>query len=116
LEFENGDNAALDIQNVELWYPASRLIFKAAPGAPAYLYYGNKHSVAPQYDLQLLGPRLLRATKTSVSLGKEEILKPLSPKSTEIKATWFFWTILAIVVIGLLFVIARLLPAPKPLS
>jgi hypothetical protein len=116
LELENGDNAALDIQNVELWYPASRLIFKAAPGAAAYLYYGNEHSIAPQYDLQLLGPRLLQASKTSVLLGKEEILKPLSPKPTEIKATWFFWTILAIVVIGLLFVIARLLPAPKPLS
>jgi hypothetical protein len=116
LELENGDNAPLNVQNVELWYPASRLIFKAAPGVATYLYYGNEHSVAPQYDLQLLGPRLLRASKAIVSLGNEEVLKPLNSKSTEMNATWFFWAILGIVVVALLLVIVRLLPAQKPLS
>jgi len=114
LELENGDNAPVDVQNVELWYPASRLIFKAAPGLATYLYYGNEHSVAPQYDLQLIGPRLLRASKAIVLLGNEEFLKPINSKSLEMNATWFFWAILSIVVVGLLLVIARLLPAQKP--
>jgi hypothetical protein len=76
------------------------------------LYYGNPRAAAPRYDLSLVAHQLLAAEKSPATLAAEEPLK---------RTAWaegrgagpgslVFWGVLTAVVIGLLFVIARLLP------
>ena len=113
LEIENGDNPPLELQNVQLWYPVSRLICKSAPDADTFIYYGNAKVYAPQYDLELVVPRLLASEKFKAALGAEEVLKPGAGASRFAgSAGWIFWSALALVVAGLLFVLFRLLPKP----
>ena len=121
LTTENGDNPPIDISNVRIFYPATRLVFKAAPDAakPLQLCYGNSGAAPPSYDLRLVAGELLAAERSTAVLGVEAGGK----KSTFIENAslsgarrFVFWGILAAVVIGLLVILARLLPSPKPPS
>jgi hypothetical protein len=115
LEIENRDNPPLDLQKVEVWYPVSRVLFKSPPEANTFLYYGNAKASAPQYDLELVVPKLLAAEKTRAALGAEEAVKPGTDGVRFAgSAGWIFWSVLAFVVVSLLFILARLLPKPSP--
>ena len=119
LETENGDNAAIQLANIQFYYPVTRLMFKAPIAPPTFLYYGNRAVSFPQYDLDLIAPQLLAEEKTVATLGVAETLK---------KAPWggaaqstpagnaLFWSVLAVVVVVLLIVIARLLPKTPPVD
>jgi hypothetical protein len=112
LETENGDNPPIELKDFTAFYPASRLLFKAKADERLQLYYGNAQSSTPSYDLTLVARDLLAADKSTTSLGPEE----RSGKSSWVESQMprsggiLFWGILAVVVIGLLAVIARLLP------
>ncbi|MFA6030404.1 MAG: hypothetical protein WC969_11160 [Elusimicrobiota bacterium] len=113
LVVENGDNPPLALSECRAYYTAPRLLFKAAPGKELFLYYGQKNVSAPVYDLRLASRELLSKMPGEASLGKEEGLA-VSPW-WEVAAPsgvgkWLFWGALALVVVALLFVIARLLP------
>jgi hypothetical protein len=118
LETENGDNPPIELREFRSYYPVTRLVFKAAPDAqqPLRLYYGNRDASAPQYDLSLVAGQILRAEKTSASLGGEERADGKSGKSAVAEPTerggLIFWGVLAVVVVALLALIARLLPKP----
>jgi hypothetical protein len=112
LEIENGDNPPLTLQSVQAWHPAARLIFKSAPVAGTWLYYGNPDAARPQYDLELVVPRLLAADRDEVKPGAEEILRIGARHRGDHQSGWIFWGALALVVAGLLFVLARLVPKP----
>ncbi len=117
LEIENGDNPPLNLENFQAWYPATRLLFKAAPGTETYLYYGHPRTNAPRYDLDLVARQLLAAEKNKVALGGEEVLKKSSWSESAAfagSASWLFWVALGAVVVALLVVIARLLPKSTP--
>jgi len=113
----NGDNPAIEIDNFRVFHPATRILFKAKSDDDLLLYYGNSQAAPPRYDLSLVANQLLAAQKSVAIPVAEQQLK---------KSAWgeghaagrggvVFWGILAVVVIGLLFVIARLLPkAPQP--
>ena len=113
----NGDNPAIEIENFRVFHPATRILFKAKSDDDLLLYYGNSQAAPPRYDLSLVANQLLAAQKSVAIPVAEQQLK---------KSAWgeghaagrggvVFWGILAVVVIGLLFVIARLLPkAPQP--
>jgi hypothetical protein len=118
LEVENGDNPPLDLQGVQAWHPVSRLLFKSAPAPGIWLYYGNAYASRPQYDLELAVPKLLAAEKNEVKPGPEEVLKPGAVRRLSSgQAGWIFWSALGLVVAGLLFILARLLPkAPAEAS
>jgi hypothetical protein len=113
LETDNGDNPPLELGNFKVVYSVTRLVFKCAE-APV-LYYGNVSARAPRYDLALVGQQLLAAEKSPAAAGVEEALKKQAwtegEPLTGIRG-WIFWGILAAVVVGLLIVIARLLPKP----
>lgn len=112
LETDNGDNPALELDRFRLTYPVTRLVFKA--GEPPDLYYGG-NAVAPRYDLSLIATRLLAADKANAMLGPQEILKGGSRTSTSSLSgirSWLFWGVLALVTVGLVFIVIRLLPAP----
>jgi hypothetical protein len=112
LETENGDNLPIELDKVTVIYPATRLLFKAKAGNRLLLYYANPRVPPPSYDLNLVSRELLSADKAPASLGTEEQLLKASwaEKGTPGTGGVIFWGVLALVVIGLLLIISRLLP------
>jgi hypothetical protein len=112
LETENGDNPPIELEKFTAFYPATRLLFKAKADDRLYLYYGNPRVSPPSYDLSLVAGELLAADKAAGTLGAEEQLKKSSWAESQSPGTGgiVFWGILAVVVIGLLVIISRLLP------
>ena len=112
LETQNGDNPAIALDHFQCFYPATRILFKPRANNAFYLYYGNRNALPPRYDLALVADQLLAADKKTASLAVEEKLKTASWVATEVpgKGGIIFWGILAVVVVGLLSVISRLLP------
>ena len=95
----------------------TRLVFKATPDSrePLELFYGNDRADAPRYDLRLVATQLLGAEKSIATLGPEaSVTKQPRPDSETPGGTGgsAFWLVLALVVAGLLLVLARLLPRP----
>ncbi len=117
LETDNGDNPPITLGDVRSHYGVTRLLFKAGADAPVFLYYGCPLAGAPRYDLSLVGAQLLAADKATPDLGAEEALKGQSLADTIAlagRSGVLFWGMLALVVIVLLVVIARLLPKAPP--
>jgi hypothetical protein len=112
LETHNGDNPPIELEDFQLFYPATRVLFKANAGEELSLYYGNPQAASPRYDLSLVAGQLLSAHKTIATLGPEARLRKLSwaERQTPGKGGVVFWAILALVVVGLLLIISRLLP------
>jgi hypothetical protein len=113
LETDNGDNPPIAIGGVKAAYPVTRLLFKS--DTPPALYYGNPQAMTPRYDLALVAPQILAAEKGVAGLGAEEKLKPDGWAQTAFgggRGGVFFWGVLALVVIVLLAVVAKLLPKP----
>jgi hypothetical protein len=112
LETDNGDNPPIELEKFTAYYPATRLLFKAKVADPLFLYYGNPGVSSPSYDLSLVAGELLAADKAAATLGPEEQLKKSSwaESQTPGQGGILFWGILAVVVIGLLVIISRLLP------
>jgi hypothetical protein len=119
LETDNGDNPPIDLANFQFFYPVTRVLFKAPPEPSTYLYYGNHDAAFPQYDLDLIAPRLLAEEKSVASLSTEETLKKSGVgEAFQISGTKsiIFWVALTVVVLVLLVVIAKLLPKSPPVS
>jgi hypothetical protein len=116
LETHNGDNPPVDLENFQLFYPATRVLFKARPDAALFLYYGNTRVDSPRYDLSLVAGQLLAADKAPASLAAEQQLRKASWREYEIPGQGgiIFWGILAVVVVVLLIIISRLLPKSPP--
>ena len=115
LETDNADNPPIDLANPRAFHPVTRLVFKAAPGEPLELFYGNDRTAAPRYDLRHVATQLLGAEKTLATLGPETpVEKSPHRERKEPSGTGgiAFWLVLALVVAGLLLVLARLLPHP----
>ena len=116
LETHNGDNPPVELDEFQLFYSATRILFKARPEAELFLYYGNPRVDSPRYDLSLVAGQLLAADKTAASLGAEQPLRKSSWRGHEIPGTGgvVFWGTLALVVVVLLIIISRLLPKSPP--
>ena len=115
LEIDNGDNPALELEKFQVFVPVSRLLFKAPPGATVELCYGNPNAVAPSYDLSLVAPQMLAAAKFNTTLADADPTGSGSRGPSSRDLSLAFFGVLALVVIGLVVVIMRLLPkAAKP--
>jgi hypothetical protein len=112
LETENGDNPPIELENFRLFYPVTRVLFKASSNDEVFLYCGNANAASPRYDLSLVADQLLAADKSSASVGAQEQLKKSSWSETQKPGNGglVFWGVLALVVIALLAIISRLLP------
>ncbi|MDD5141315.1 MAG: DUF3999 family protein [Verrucomicrobiales bacterium] len=112
LETENGDNPPIALKDFTAFYPATRVLFKAKTGDVLFLYYGNPRVPPPSYDLSLVAGELLAADKMTPTIFPEEQLKKSSWAESQAPGSGgiVFWGILAVVVVGLLVVIMRLLP------
>jgi hypothetical protein len=114
LETDNGDNPPLALDAARVIYQTRVLAAKIVSAEPVFLYYGNPQASAPSYDLDLVRAELLAADKHQAALGSEEILKPDSaakPWRVTAGSPWL-WAALALVVVVLLMVVAKLLPKP----
>ena len=118
LETQNGDNPPIVLQKVQLFYPATRILFKTGSDDELFLYYGNPRATAPSYDLSLVAGQLLSAERAIASPGTRQQLLKSSWRDREIpgKGGVIFWGILALVVVVLLMIISRLLPKSSPLA
>jgi len=119
LETHNGDNPPIELDKFQLFYPATRVLFKARPDDELFLYYGNPRAASPRYDLSLVAGQLLAADKATASPAAEQQLRKSSWREHEMPGTGgvVFWGILALVVVVLLIIISRLLPkSPPPTS
>ena len=116
LETENGDNPPIELEGFTAFYPASRLLFKAKPEDGLLLYYGNPRVAPPRYDLTLVAGQLLGADPAAATLAAEVSLKKPSWQENQVPGQGgvLLWSVLAVVVVGLLGLIARLLPKPPP--
>ncbi len=116
LEVESGDNRPIPLERFRVDYQSRRLLFKASPGGPIHLYYGQPAAGPPVYDLSLVAGEVLSQKSADASLGPEETLqaKPWweAPKP-EGPLKYAFWAVLALVTGGLILVIAKLLPEER---
>jgi len=112
LDTDNGDNLPIQLKEFTAVYPVTRVLFKANAGDPIYLYYGNSQVAPPTYDISLVAGELLAAEKNNPQVFSEEQLKKSSwaESQTPGQGGIVFWGILAVVVVGLLAIISRLLP------
>lgn len=117
LETDNGDNPALQLRAAFWEKKAVSLLFEADGGAqPLYLLYGNPNVAAPQYDIQLVRERFEKASHAGTLLRDVEALTlQKAPASTMSGSPWL-WAALVLVVGGLLWVVARLLPKVESAS
>ncbi len=115
VETDNGDNPPIQLSNFRAYYPVSRVVFKSSvgTGAPTWLYYGNPDVSAPHYDMTLVARELLRSERSAASTGPEENLKARATVNGDTltgPSRYIFWGVLALVVVGLLLVVARFVP------
>jgi hypothetical protein len=116
LETENGDNPPIGLTRVQAVYPVTRLLFQATSasvegGERIELWYGNVRASAPRYDVGLVAGRLLAAERRVATLSAGAAATAVSEKRAEwFRAGWVFWVGLSVVVISLLFIVAKLLP------
>jgi hypothetical protein len=110
LEIDNQDNPAIELENLEFYYPATRLLFKAPEDKTVFLYYGNPRAETPRYDLSLVAGQIFAAQKSVASTGSEQTLNGQPRALLTRSGGIIFWGILALVVVALLAVISRLLP------
>ena len=118
IETDNGDNPAIALAGVKAEHAVVRLVFKTAETDGFFLAYGNPQAAAPRYDLGLVARKLLTAGRISARPGAEEADPEGFARGVlrRLKGGVAFWSALALVVVVLLVVVARLLPkaeAPK---
>jgi len=112
LEIDNGDNPALELEKFQVSLPVIRILFKAPPGVGTELCYGNAKAVAPSYDLDLVASQILAASKSEATLVDADPRGLSQPRSSTKSMSFLFYGALALVVLGLVVVIMRLLPKP----
>jgi hypothetical protein len=105
LVIDEGDNAALPIRDASLLLPAYRLRFFRDSRGSLTLLYGRSDLGPPRYDLALLAARVLGAPAQDVVPGSEREVSGV----TGVAPTVVFWCALALAVLALLVLIARLL-------
>ena len=105
LVIDEGDNAPLPLRDATLLLPAFRLRFFRDGHTPLTLLYGRSDLGTPRYDLALLAPRLLGAPAQDVAASAERETSNV----TGVTPTIVFWCALALAVLALVVLIARLL-------
>jgi hypothetical protein len=115
---DEGDNRPLEISRAQLLLPMWRLRF-FAPGGGLSLLYGQPELHSPRYDLALLAPQVMGAQAREVQVVPEDTHTTATPET--IVSPKAFWAGLAVAVVVLLAVIAKLVanssavqPPPSP--
>jgi hypothetical protein len=112
LQIEEGDNQPLPVERATMLLPNYAVRFLRDDSSPLRLAYGRSDLSAPQYDLQLLAPRMLGQPATEVRAESERGPdgKPVAEAvpSPPLVSPAVFWAVLGVAVVVLLGVVARL--------
>ena len=108
---DEGDNAPLPIPTARLLLPAYRIRFFRDGTSRLRLTYGRSELDRPKYDLALLAPQVLATPAADVLLDAEQATAGGTTVAAVVSPR-LFWGALAIAVIVLLGLIARLLRKP----
>lgn len=111
IDIEEGDNQPLPLVAAHLLVPSWRLRFFGGR-SDLRLLYGRADLAAPRYDLALLGPRLVGTEGHEVHLGPEQSVGSAARATDE--SPRLFWILLAVSVLALLALLARLLRGTHP--
>jgi Protein of unknown function (DUF3999) len=108
---DEGDNSPLPLAAARLLLPGYRIRFFRDGEARLRLTYGRAELEPPRYDLALLAPQVLATPAADIVLDAEQATGA-STTTAGIVSPRLFWGALAISVIVLLGLIARLLKKP----
>jgi hypothetical protein len=78
LETSNGDNPPIELQNFQLFYPVTAVVFNGNANDETFLYYGNPAATSPHYDLSLVADQLMAADRSPAVLQEQEQLRKSS--------------------------------------
>jgi hypothetical protein len=107
---EEGDNQPLPIEKATVLLPSYAIRLFRAADQPLRLIYGKDAVPAPRYDLQLLAPQLMGRRAEEVTIGGEQPFGTAAASlSAELVPPAVFWTVLALAVVILLAMVARLM-------
>jgi hypothetical protein len=105
---DEGDNTPLPITNARVLLPSYRLRLFRAEDARLRVAYGRSDLSRPQYDLALLAPQLLGSPAADAALEPESSTGA-PPAAVALVSPRLFWVAMAIAVVVLVGLIARLL-------
>jgi hypothetical protein len=109
LVVDEGDNAPLPITSARLLLPSYRLRFFQPPDTELRLAYGRDDLGPPKYDLALLASEVMGAPAREVEPAREPGRRAAGAES--FISPRMFWAFLAVAVVALVAVIAKLLGA-----
>lgn len=113
METDNGDNPPIVLEKARGTYPVARVLFNVPEMSSLSFHYGNPRAVAPSYDLSLVADQLLRAPRRAARLGDPDRTERrgwLGAEGAGGVGTFVFWLVLTVVVVGLILIVARVLP------
>ena len=108
---ENQDNAPITIKSVSAVSPKYFIYFKPKNEENYFLFYGNKKSSLPEYDLKLIEDKVFKLSKSDASLSDEEKL-PKKEKPTKeplFKDKGWLWGVMILIICILGFFSYRML-------
>ncbi len=113
IETDNGDNAPIEISKAEYQLPIVRLLYYRSTDEPVRLLVGNPNASTPQYDIACVLDELKTSPRSSAKVGDSGGSQAFFNLNSWVngESGILYWIILAGVVIGLFFVMTKLLPA-----
>ncbi len=108
---ENQDNAPITVKSVNTVSPKYFIYFKPKNEENYFLFYGNKKSSLPEYDLKLIEDKVFKLSKSDASLSDEEKL-PKKEKPTKeplFKDKGWLWGVMILIICILGFFSYRML-------
>lgn len=108
---ENQDNAPIIVKSVNAVSPKYFIYFKPKNEENYFLFYGNKKSSLPEYDLKLIEDKVFKLSKSDAGLSDEEKL-PKKEKPTKeplFKNKGWLWGVMILIICILGFFSYRML-------
>ena len=108
---ENQDNAPITVKSVNAVSPKYFIYFKPKNEENYFLFYGNKKSSLPEYDLKLIEDKVFKLSKADASLSDEEKLpkKERPTKEPLFKDKGWLWGVMILIICILGFFSHRML-------
>lgn len=107
---EEGDNQPLPIEKAMVLLPSYSIRLFRPADQPLRVVYGKDGVAPPRYDLQLLAPHVMGRRAEEVTAGAEQrFADTAARRGVEMVPPVVFWSVLALAVLVLLGMVARLM-------
>ena len=107
---EEGDNQPLPIEKTTVLLPSYAIRLFRPADQPLRLVYGKDGIASPRYDLQLLAPQVMgRRAEETIAGAEQRFGEVGAQRGVEMVPPAVFWSVLALAVLVLLGMVARLM-------